>query len=65
MPDEERFPTCARDDVVVGVSGGGTDWLAIARSRGVDDTGEGVFAYQSKVDADGDGGRRWSGRINF
>ena len=42
VPDEERFPSCARDDVGVGVSGGlrGT---RLPGRVGVDGTGEGVL----------------------
>ena len=61
MPDEERFPSCARDDVGVGVPGG------LIRSRfpgrvGVDGTGEGVLAKRSKDGVEGEEGKRGSGR---
>jgi len=61
VPDEERFPSCARDDVGVGVPGG-LRGSRLPGRVGVDGAGEGVLAKRSKDRVDGEEGKRGSGR---
>ena len=60
VPDEERFPSCVRDDVGVGVPGGFRGSRLPGRI-GVDGAGDGVLEKRSKDGVDGEESERGSG----